>query len=152
MKRIIFTAAILAVLFTSCEGPMGPAGPGTSWQVINLAVGADDWTYSNVANNNYYYAVFDNIPELSSFVYDEGLVQCYIEFNAGTSTASQQLLPYVRHHEVYVESESQWATYTQTIDYEYGQGGLTLYVTNSDFVYDAISTPGAMNFRLVLMW
>ena len=102
MKRVLFLM-LTALLLVACEGPQGPQGPkgdqgdpgvGT-WKIIDLKV--DKWQYSNAANNNnYFYADF-NVPELTEFIYDYGMTQCYIEYNSGTEDHIQQLLPITRH-------------------------------------------------------
>ncbi len=162
MKKVIF---ILLTTFAlvACEGPMGPEGPQGpqgeagvgSWKILDLQV--DSWNYSNTENglNNYFYADFE-IPELTEFIYDYGMVQCYIEYNSGTENRIQQLLPCVRHNEQLI-SENGVDTmlyYTQTIDYDYGVGNVRIYLTESDFNYETDLTwePDPMNFRLVLLW
>lgn len=161
MKRILFSLFIIGILFTSCEGPMGPMGPmgpegpageSTQWKIINLAANTNSWQRMSQqdGSNPFYMASFD-IPELTPFIYDSGLVQCYIEYDQGTSNASQQLLPQVRHFEE--GSGENYSLWTETVDYDYMVGNVNIYVTYSDFP-DANSgiAPGAMNFRLVLMW
>jgi hypothetical protein len=56
---------------------------------------------------------------------------------------AQQVMPYVRHYET---STNRW---TQTIDYEYSVGSMTVFVTNSNFLY---SLPVGMDFRVVMQW
>ena len=160
MKRVLFLM-LTALLLVACEGPQGPQGPkgdqgdpgvGT-WKIIDLKV--DKWQYSNAANNNYFYADF-NVPELTEFIYDYGMVQCYIEYNSGTENRIQQLVPISRHREESVTEggETKWVFYTETIDYDYGIGNVRIYLTQSDFNYE-IDTPWApepMLFRLVLLW
>lgn len=134
-------------------GPQGPAGESTQWKIINLAANANSW--QRMANpqdgtNAFYMASFD-IPELTPFIYDSGLVQCYLEYDQGTSNASQQLLPQVRHYqEVNGDNCIYW---TETVDYDYMVGNVNIYVTYSDFPDESMGiAPGDMNFRLVLMW
>ncbi|MDD7528318.1 MAG: hypothetical protein PUK04_02465 [Bacteroidales bacterium] len=160
MKRVLFLM-LTALLLVACEGPQGPQGPkgdqgdpgvGT-WKIIDLKV--DKWQYSNAANNNYFYADF-NVPELTAFIYDYGMTQCYIEYNSGTEDRIQQLLPISRHREESVTEggETKWVFYTETIDYDYGIGNVRIYLTQSDFNYEIDTTwePEPMLFRLVLLW
>lgn len=156
-KTVLLLVAALALV--ACEGPQGPKGdkgdPGVgSWKIIDLKV--DTWNYSNAANNNYFYADF-NVPELTAFIYDYGLAQCYIEYNSGTEQRTQQLLPMSRHKEeqiVNAGGEKQWVFYTETIDFDYGIGNVRIYLTQSDFNYeiDTKWEPDPMLFRLVLLW
>lgn len=153
MKKLCVTL-LAALLLAACTGPMGPAGKdgdSTQWKVIDITVKATDWVYSNNADNNFFSATF-SVPLLTEFIYDYGLTQCYVEYNKGTNNKTQQLLPSVRSYEVHDNASNAWIPYTQTIDYEYGVGSVTFFVTNSDFIYDNVSSPGAMDFRLVLMW
>lgn len=159
-KTVLLLVAALALV--ACEGPQGPQGPQGdkgdpgvgSWKIIDLKV--DTWNYSNAANNNYFYADF-NVPELTEFIYDYGLAQCYIEYDSGTEQRTQQVLPMSRHKEeqiVNAGGETQWVFYTETIDYDYGIGNVRIYLTQSDFNYeiDTKWEPDPMLFRLVLLW
>lgn len=149
----------LALLLISCEGPMGPEGPegpagadgnSTNWKIIDLSAANTDWElqYGSSDKTNPYYTVSFDVPELTDFVYNSGLVQCYQEVNSN-GILSQQLLPVVRHYEEYDANNNQ-TTWTETMDYEYETGKVTVFVTYSDFYMK--NTPGDRNFRLVLMW
>lgn len=160
MKRIIPLFLLAAsVLLSSCEGPMGPRGPqgepgiSSEWKVIFLDARESDWQRKAVDTDgsNAFYQVSFDIPELDKFIYDEGLVQCYIEYDAGTDNASQQLLPKVLHREDY-DSENNQMLWTETIDYDYTVGNVNIYLTYSDFPGADIKPEGNMTFRLVLMW
>lgn len=163
MKKMMLLP-LVAVLLAACEGPQGPQGlqgpkgdkgdPGDgSWKVIDLKV--TQWNYSKVNNNNYFYADFD-VPELTEFVYDYGMTQCYVEYNSGTEGRTQQILPCVRHKEEQVTNNGNttWVFYTETIDYDYGVGHVRVYYTQSDFDYELNTSfaPASMRFRLTLHW
>lgn len=162
MKKIIYTLiAVFTLTIVSCEGPQGPVGPqgptgpageGTQWEIINLKATANAWERKTDAdgNNPFFVASFD-VPELDAFIYDSGLVQCYVEYDLGTAYASQQPLPCVRHKEEVVSAE-EWYLWTETTDFDYMVGNVNIYVTYSDFPTDTNIAPGEMNFRLVLMW
>jgi len=108
---------------------------------INLSVKSSDWV-ENVDNQglNRYYSCHFNMPEITSTVFNSGSVIAYIIVNNSTS---QQNLPYVRHFE-----NANGALWTQTIDFDYAEGGINIYVTNSDF---AVDPPSAMDFRVVVL-
>mgnify|MGYP006928558004 CR=1 FL=1 len=114
----------------------------------------NEWKYSGTDNNNYFFASF-TIPEITSNVYNNGNIAIYREIDSGTVNAIQTLLPYVRHKE-YLKDEAnkEWAFYTETVDYEYGVGLVTIFYTVSDFDYelDTEFVPESMHFRLVLTW
>lgn len=79
------------------------------------------------------------------------MYRCY---DFGKKDGFQIEMPYVRHKEEYVGindwGEDQYAIYTETLDYEYMVGSLTIYYTVSDFIYEP--TPGTMQFRCVVMY
>jgi len=142
MKKT-FLLFIIALFVVSCEGPMGPEGPqgyGTNWKIIDLEVKSTDWIESteNDGSNRYYSCNF-LMPEIDAMVYSEGSVISYI-----VKGTTQQVLPSVRHYE-----NTYGNMWTQTIDYEFSEGNLDLFVTNSDF---AAIPPGDMKVRVVLMW
>ena len=151
-RKVLLPLVLLFLALTSCigtrgpqgpvgpQGPQGPAGEGTNWKIINLTVPANAWVeYADNNNqNNYYQALFD-VPEITDFIYNSGLVLCYHEINN-----SQIILPYVRH-----KQDTEGNYWTTTVDFDYAIGSVAIYITHSDFADDA---PGEMNFRLVLMW
>lgn len=156
MKTKLFYLAlcVFAIGLSSCAHCDCDSYKGMSKIVRDLQVNADEWQYSNAANNNYYYAKF-TIKELDAEKYNDGKITVYREYDTGTDQATQTLLPSIRHKE-YVSDETTktWSFYTETIDYEYGIGTLTIFYTVSDFAYevDPKIAPEAMHFRLVIVW
>ncbi|MBR1630855.1 MAG: hypothetical protein IJ680_03285 [Paludibacteraceae bacterium] len=159
MKRIFYLLAI-GLLVASCrgeEGPMGPQGPrgqngldgSVQIGVYDYYVSSSEWLKTNQSDNNYWYADFD-IPELTSDIYNNGVVQIYREYDTGTADASQVLLPATRHYE-YLQDEATntWGIYSETTDYEYWVGRFSVYVTPNDFNFDL--APDDMQLRVVLM-
>ena len=127
---------VIAAIFTSCQQSNGPQ----SMKVINLAAKSSDWIETIDSNGlNRYYSCHFSMPEITSFVYNNGTVVSYYEF-----TSAQLVLPYVQHNQ-----DTSGHLWTRTIDYDYSVGGINVRVTNSDF---AVDPPGAMSFRVVLMW
>jgi len=144
MKKTILLF-IIALFVVSCEGPMGPQGLdgpqgyGTNWKIVNLEVKSSNWIESIDKDGlNRYYSCNFAMPEIDAMIYDEGTVIAYID-----NGTSQQTLPSVRHFE---NINNKW---TQTIDYEFSEGNIDLFVTNSNF---ASILPGDMKIRVVLMW
>ena len=139
MKKT-FLLFMIALFVVSCEGPEGPQGYGTNWKIIDLTIKSSDWT-ENIDKDglNRYYSCNFNIPEIDATVYNDGTVNSYI-----ITGASQQVLPSVLHLENL--AGERW---TQTIDYDFSEGSLNVYLTNSDF---ADYPPGDMKIRVVLMW
>lgn len=168
MKRLFYfvCVALAAITMTSCQGPQGPRGYDgrdglVNFKIIDLDIAQKEWGYTNPTddpryqyNNNYYYADFD-IPELTSNIYDNGVVKVYREFDSDTKYAMQQELPYVRSVEEYNETTQGYDIfYTETVDYIFGPGKITIMYRASDFLYE--DNPGivpvGMHFRVVLMW
>ena len=149
-KVILFT--LIATIFISCEGPMGPRGYDgrdghdgllSTWKVIEMPVNANQWVeYTDNNGLNRFYAVDINVPEITENIFLDGLILCYL-YRAGTPPV-QTVLPSVRHYE-----NTHGDLWTQTIDYEYYNGGISIYVTNSDF---AIDPPGDMFFVLQILY
>jgi len=130
MKKVFFIC-FMAVFLTSCEKTT-IIDNGLLWRIVELRVPASDWR----VGDGFYFVNF-TLPELSRDIYQNGLVQCYIDYGN-----AQAILPLVRHHG---DGEFLW---TQTIDYEYSINRITIFVTNSDFFLDP---PGRMDFVLHLI-
>jgi hypothetical protein len=137
MKRLILFLAVVTMM-VSCT----TESTDTTY-VVNLSARAQDWAINSDAahSNPLYYSCTFPMPEITSMVYEQGLVQAYIVFDG-----EQQVLPYVQHYEG-SDANGSWI-WTRTIDYRYSPGTLTVFVTNSDFVVDP---PEAMNFRVVVI-
>lgn len=122
--------------------------------ILDLDIQPNEWDYSEKNNNNYFSATF-TVPQITKDIYNNGTIIVYREYDHGTSNAVQTILPYIRHKE-YLKDEatSTWGFFTETVDYEYNIGSLTIYYTASDFDYELDTTfvPEAMHFRLVITW
>ena len=138
--RKILQLFVVAFIVASCQGPEGPQGYGTNWKIVNLVATQNDWV-ENLDNDgiNRYYSCHFSMPEITSTVFNDGSVNAYVLIDN-----TQQTLPYIRHFQ-----DKSGALWTRTVDYNFTQGGMNFYITNSDFIADP---PGKMNFRVVLMW
>ena len=150
MKKILLLLFITGII-AACEGPEGPMGePGEPGQgpnrvVLDINIKKSDWQRTGGANElgSYFSASYD-VPELTSTVYNDGIVMAYIEFEGNFQTP----LPYIRHYgEPQGDSEVLWS---ETLDYEYKTGAITFYSTPSDFVTD--QTPDGAVIRLAFIW
>jgi hypothetical protein len=140
MKKLLLFAS-LAVLSASCTKKYYTIEEGVvkEWKIIEMPVSANDWRpYTDSEGLNLYFSVDFTIPELTQDIYLNGLVQCYLALDD-----AQAMLPSVRHYE-----NSLGEYWTQTIDYEYYENGVSVYVTNSDF---ADIPPGNMLLVLHLL-
>lgn len=153
MRKIAFIV-LAAILLIACEGPMGPAGRdgkdgqdgyGTEWYTTSFVIKKSDWILSGPAGalNTYYYAD-KQIPQLSDFVFDEGLVLGYIQTDVDVKNG----LPFVLH--MGEEGNGQEFLWTQTYDFDYSPGMVRFYVTYSDF--NTQIAPEAETFHIVLVW
>lgn len=135
MKKafILLSIAIFAI---SCTTDFDD----TKIKTIELKVNSNEWV-ENVDKDgiNLYYSSTFNVPEITSRVYSEGIVNVYITYDN-----SQQILPFVRHYE-----NKEGVLWTRTVDFDYSVGDIKIYVTNSDFFKD---TPETMTFRVVLVY
>ena len=145
--RNLFLLLFAGLMAVSCEGPMGPPGlpgedgePGASWDVKDFVI--NNWTENREAG--YFYSHF-NFPELSNFIYNEGIVIAYIEFDGTYQTP----LPYERYRETIINKEPyRWS---ELIDFEYAKGEISFYLTPSDFD-TAAETQAPATIRVVLLW
>ena len=90
---------------------------------------------------NCYFKCNKKVSDLTYAVLDGGMVNCYLYVD---NSDTQAQLPTVRHFE-----NREGHLWTRTIDYEYYSGGVTFYVTDSDF---AGEQPGTMDFRLMFAY
>jgi hypothetical protein len=134
MKKICLLLAIVS-LFVSCE----EGDTSTNWSVVNLVANQSDWV-AVPENNGVYYSCGFDMPEITSFVYSDGLVQVYCQLDG-----AQQVLPYT----CYYKNSTTGYVWSRTIDYQYSPGILKVFVTYSDYVPTTMET---FNFRAVVMW
>ena len=152
--QIILLLAVLAQLLCACKGDKGEPGRNgaASIQIVVINVPQESWQYSDAGSNNYFFATVD-MPEIPETVFDGGLIKMYRTFNYDTKNATQMEMPYIRHSEMQNQA-GEWIFYTETVDYEFGIGTITVYYTASDFDYELDNTfvPEAMQFRCVIMY
>ena len=163
MKRLsLFVLAAVICIISSCTGPQGlpgrdgrdgKDGRDADWATIIIKVPQEYWQYTQINNNNCYYATVD-VPEITKSVCSGGLVKMYRVYGDIQGTFSQEELPYVRPLEEYIEEEDAWAFYTETVTYEFSPGQMTIFYTLSDFLYevDPYVVPEEMCFRCVVMY
>ncbi len=147
MKRKLLWAfaALLSVgALTSCEDDSHTLRDEMSedidWYSKKITVKSDDWVlHSNRDNDNIYYYADIKVSELTGSICKGGIICCYLyEDNAQTQ------LPCTRY---YQDSDQNY--WSKTIDYDFYKGGITIYVTDSEF-YD--ENPGDMEFRLAFIY
>jgi len=138
LKKTIFLL-LAVVALSSCSS----YDDETQIKTVYLTVRQSDWTENiNTSTDapvtKRYYSASFTMPEITSNVTENGLVQVYTY-----DGSVQEVLPYVRHY-----GDSSDALWTRTVDYDFSNGNLTIYVTDSDFAADL---PGSMDFRVVIL-
>lgn len=128
---------VIALLVVSCDDK----SKDIQMTNVDLKATSSDWVENVDANGlNRFYSCHFSMPEITSGVFNNGLVTAYIVLDNPTA---QETLPFVRHFE-----NTAGNLWTQTIDFDYVIGGINVYVTNSDF---AVDPPATMKFRVVIM-
>lgn len=144
--RIILAALLLTTLgMLSCADDAdtlrSDISQETRWYSGEFSVLATEWIKVADRNGlNSYYKASKRITQISDNVLSGGQVNCYLYVDNNT----QAPLPNVRHYEN--NSGQMW---TRTVDYDFYNGGVTIYVTDSDF---AGEKPESMTFRIILSW
>lgn len=159
--RIIILSIISALAFSSCIKIYHPVenGSGTSFKIVDINVQQDKWAYSNIDNNNYFYATV-SMPEITSNVFKGGVVKMYRIFDNGTSNAAQFEMPYENYVEGSYEEEvdgttqTVWYNFCEKVDYKFNVGNITIFYQASDFDYeiDESFIPEGMDFRCVILY
>ena len=121
-------------------------------QTVLINVNAEDWQYTNMLDNNYFYAEV-NMPEITSDILKTGLVKMYRVFNYNTKDESQMEMPCSIHYEEYSDTYDDWFFYTVSLDYEFYAGKLYINYSINNFSYELDETfvPGGMTFRCVVV-
>lgn len=155
-RKLILASAIIVAALSSCqkEDPViinECNCPGID--AVLVTVNQNQWQYSQVDNNNYFYATVD-MPEITQEVFKTGLVKMYRVWDWGSNNAVQMEMPFSRHIEEALDDEgNDWAFYTESLDYEFSVGKMTICYTLSDFFYELDESfwPDTMQFRCVVM-
>ncbi|MDD4191904.1 MAG: hypothetical protein PHI28_11270 [Mangrovibacterium sp.] len=156
MKKVLFLLLMSGLLF-ACEGPAGPMGPpgeqgepgepgeGSNWTVLDFNIKKNDWQRSGGENElgSYFFVNYD-VPQLTTTVYNDGIVMAYIEFEGSFQTP----LPYTRYYGE--QDEGQEYLWSEILDYEYTTGGITFYSTPSDFATGIV--PDGAVIRVAFIW
>ena len=151
MRKILFI--LLAVAgFLSCEGPVGPMGPPgdtgaeTRWKHIYYTVREQEWVLMGGENapNSYYQYVFE-VPELSEFIYKEGIVTGYLVANPGTDKEVLRPLP-----DTWAIADRENNFWSESITMDYMPGSVAFYIGYSDFATSV--RPATMTFKLTMIW
>ena len=153
MKKI-FLSLFALLIIASCEGPMGPPGRqgpegpagSANWKVVNLYVSPSMWEPIYDSNRLFlYYRCIADVPELTKFIYDEGLCIVYRKAIDGNIEVQEPLT------KIIYNEEADGFLWQHAIVYDFSPGEIAFYVQSSDFG-DESNRPPRMDFRIVLMW
>lgn len=140
-KKFLIPIVVLLLSLTSCTETIVERYSADNWKIIDVDIPYNSWTCYTDQYGRPYYEANVHVPEITSFVYSDGFVLCYLIENN-----SQKPLPYVRHYK-----NAKGESWTTTIDFEYNVGYLHVFYTNSDFNY-LEGEPDFTKLRLVLQW
>lgn len=161
MKKILILAsAVILAALTSCTKEYNTYNEyyeyhyssGASKTVL-FHVKDADWEYiEGDYNMNCCFRATVNMPEITADILKTGLVKMYRVFDYGLKSETQMEMPYIRHNE-YTDNVGALCFYTETLDYEFSDGLVSVFFTRSDFMYedDVNINPKAMDFRCVIM-
>ena len=128
---------VIALLIVSCDDK----SKDIQMTNVDLIANSSDWVVNvDLDGLNRFYSCHFNMPEITSGVFNNGMVTAYIVLDNPTA---QETLPFVRHFQ-----NTAGNLWTQTIDFDYVVGGINVYVTNSDF---AVDPPATLKFRVVVL-
>jgi hypothetical protein len=144
-----------AALFTACEGPAGPPGKDglngltSEWYTISLSV--EQWQLAGERNQigSYYYCLFNDIEQLTEYIYDEGLILCYYEYIDEFGDRVMSPLPFTLYNIEVIEGVEY--PYAVQFSYDVTPGSIVLKLTYSDFLTSA-QPPQPCLFKLVLVY
>ncbi|MCD7973912.1 MAG: hypothetical protein LUG18_14845 [Candidatus Azobacteroides sp.] len=152
MKKLLLLSLFLSLLF-ACEGPRGPEGPpGTYMYAASFTVKEGDWNIyetSEPGRLEAYYYVNIEIPALTQYVFNNGIVLVYLQ----TGNGVKELLPSILNQGENLDTGEYFWTQTYISDYYYNsstrKGGVGIYVVDSDFFLDF---PGEQTFDIRIVW
>ena len=159
MKKLLGCLLLVTMVMSACEGPMGPPGRdgldgrngkdgkdavSTQWFIQDCVIFSEDWkpVTDDLMGDIFEYGF--NIPKLSTLVFEEGAVVCYLLQKVGKSDI-QTPLPYT-----FYGRDGDYF-YSENYTCEVRPGYINFIVKVSDF-NTKIQQPLDCKFRVVLMW
>lgn len=146
-KFFLLIVPVLALVGCSFQNTYN----GFTVESYDVHVSASDWSYTNMATNNYFRCVID-MPEITRSVFDKGEVQAFRILYDQNNEPFKHVLPDVFHQKDIIQNQE--FLYTTTVDCLYGVGWLEFNYRVSDFAYDEgdyrLFAPEAMDFTVVI--
>ena len=123
----------------------------TQLEMVPITIKRTDWIWDDVAER---YEAVVNLPEMTKYVYENGIQLGYVFIGQQGVDEVQKLLPYVHTYYDGDDINGDPIIYTETIscDFMYGSPStVAFYIQGSDLGSDdSILTD--YNFRVVLLW
>lgn len=146
MKKLLMLMSIALFAFGCTgprgpQGPQGPAGEGFTKFTYEFKLLSQDWRKDTDPAGNFigwWYEI--SLPELTRFVYEEGIYNTYL-----WDGNIQVPLPVI----VYNETDSQ--LWEKKISCDYAIGSVAVYYQENDFTNED-RRPEDMVFRIHLVW
>lgn len=120
---------------------MGPPGNDGSANFSIAYFTISNWNLSS--DNSYFYADV-NYPDLTDFVYNEGVIVGYLMQNFDTEYEYQVPLPF----DIYYNTEE--GSWTETVSMDFVPGSIRFYYEPSDFFTGFV--PPVCTFKIALVW
>lgn len=114
------------------------------WQIVPVEIAGGDWQVFENEFESYHWVTVE-LPELTDYIFDEGLVHAYYKFDNNAKTG----LPYVK---TTVGNDGIPYTETYSCDFVLGNPSTaTFHLEASDAgLYDG--NPPAASFQIILIW
>lgn len=156
MKRKLSTTLIALIMIVglgigavSCTTDNNTHITETQWKIVNIKINKNDWKWDNETGE---YSVAINLPELTPFIFNEGLVESYIKFNDNTKAN----LPTAKSYDYVIEENGEefYGTYTEHIrsDYQVGNPSTVAFYIEASDLMRADEYLETKYFQVVLVW
>lgn len=148
MKKLLLLCFIAFAGF-ACEGPVGPPGPpgaGTTFFIQDFQVRSADWQLVNNPDNdvpNQFRFIFDNVRDLTPYVYQNGNVNVYLYQDKGLPTEV------LRPMECTIYKEFNSLRWSETYSFDMQPNSIAFYVKTSDF---ALDPPPTCWFKVIMTY
>ncbi len=123
----------------------------TQLEMVPITIKRTDWIWDDVAER---YEAVVNLPEMTKYIYENGIQLGYVFIGQQGVDEVQKLLPYVHTYYDGDDINGDPIIYTETIscDFMYGSPStVAFYIQGSDLGSDD-SILTNYNFRVVLLW
>ncbi|MGV8962261.1 MAG: hypothetical protein ACOH2V_02635 [Candidatus Saccharimonadaceae bacterium] len=121
----------------------------TQFNIINIQVKKADWKWDNVSER---FEAVKDLPELTKFIYENGVQLGYVFIGQQGSNEVQKILPFVNTYKELAQGNT--FIYTETISCDFMLGtpsSVAFYIQSSDLEKDEFNLAD-YNFRIVLVY